>query len=76
MENNELVEEAKRKGEVLMQENRKLERMRAELVTAVKKQFKLISLLKKQKTHIESSAALGFSEEEYIKALDLTDKLA
>ena len=58
--------------EKLAGERRRLERQRNELLTAFKKQMKLIDILKRQKMHIESAKLLHFTEQEFSKALDIT----
>jgi len=68
-------DDVKKQYDKIIQENRKLERQRNELLQAFKKQLKLIDVLKRQKTHLEAAKMLNFTEEEFIKALDLADKI-
>jgi hypothetical protein len=55
----------------LCTQNRRLERQRAELVVAFKKQLKLIEVLKRQRLHLEASRALQFTEEEFMQTLEM-----
>lgn len=47
-----------------------LEKQRNDLISAFRKQMKLIDILKRQKMHIEASRLLTFTEEEFMKTLD------
>ncbi|CDJ63382.1 LOW QUALITY PROTEIN: hypothetical protein, conserved [Eimeria necatrix] len=51
-------------------ELRKVTTQRDALATAIKKQFKLIEVLKQQKAHLEAARWLQFTEEEFLKVVD------
>eukprot|EP00210_Caulerpa_lentillifera_P004220 g4025.t1 len=60
---------ARKDYDKLLTENAKLERQKSELIVALRKQFKLIDILKRQKTHLEAAKCLSFAEEEFLKVI-------
>lgn len=57
-------------------ELRKVTTQRDALAVAIKKQFKLIEVLKQQKAHLEAARWLQFTEEEFLKVVDAEGALA
>ena len=55
----------------LLADNKRLERQKAELVVAFKKQLRLIDILKRQKMHLAAAKMLQLTEEEFMKAMDI-----
>eukprot|EP00048_Salpingoeca_helianthica_P017809 m.239097 g.239097 ORF g.239097 m.239097 type:complete len:437 (+) comp22316_c0_seq1:67-1377(+) len=51
-------------------EARTLAKHKADLLAAFQKQSQLVDVLRRQRLHIEAAKALGFCEEEFMKALD------
>ncbi|TPP64134.1 Testis-expressed sequence 9 protein [Fasciola gigantica] len=51
-------------------DNRRLERQKTELISAFKKQLRLIDVLRRQKMLIEASKCLQLTEEDFLKSLD------
>ena len=63
-----------REAEKLQMENKRLERLRYDTLAVMKKQQKLIGILKRQILHIEAAKLLSFTEDEFVKALDWSSK--
>lgn len=66
---------ARKDYDKLVSENAKLERQKSELVVALRKQFKMIDILKKQKTHLETAKCLSFTEDEFVKIISTYSRL-
>ncbi|EGF81222.1 hypothetical protein BATDEDRAFT_87857 [Batrachochytrium dendrobatidis JAM81] len=66
----EKIDVAKRTAEALFAENKKLQKQKSELLTAFKKQAQLVTILKRQKMHVESVKLLQFTEDEFVRALN------
>jgi hypothetical protein len=65
------LEAARRTADQLFADNKKLQKQKADLMQAFKKQGQLIEVLKRQKLHIQSAKLLEFTEEEFMKALNV-----
>lgn len=74
-ERRELTESYRKKKDKLQAENKLLERQRHDLMLAFKKQMKLIGILKRQKLHIETARVLSFSEDQFLKVIDLGQEI-
>jgi len=68
------VEDDRQSREALLADNKRLAKHKAELVSGLKKQMKLVDVLKRQKMHLEAAKLLSFTEDEFTKALDLGDR--
>jgi len=62
---------AKTDASRLLADTKRLERQRAELLAAFRKQTRLVDVLRRQKIHLEAARALGFAEEEFMRLLEL-----
>ncbi|XP_054627202.1 testis-expressed protein 9 isoform X2 [Dunckerocampus dactyliophorus] len=68
--NKEKTNEEHQNRENLLAENKLLKKQKTELIIGLKKQFKLIDILKRQKMHLEAAKLLSFTEDEFMKTLD------
>jgi chromosome segregation ATPase len=58
----------------LRSENKKLEAQRMELIQCLRKQNRLIDVLKRQKMHLEAAKLLQITEEEFVKTLEVNHR--
>jgi len=65
----------RKKAEKCAVECKRLERLNAELLNIIRKQFRFIDVLKRAKMHSEVAHLLHFTEEEFARILELGDKL-
>ncbi|XP_049573138.1 testis-expressed protein 9 [Syngnathus scovelli] len=68
--NKDKTSEEQQTRENLLTENKLLKKQKGELIVGLKKQLKLIDVLKRQKMHLEAAKLLSFTEDEFMKALD------
>lgn len=69
-ENRENTSKDGARNDDFVHENRRLQRLVEDQQTCIKKQFKLIDILKQQKMHLEAARNLQFTEQEWQKVLD------
>ena len=65
----DLIKDGARNND-LLQENRHLTRQIDDLKNCMKKQFKLIDVLKQQKMHLEAAQKLTFTQKEWDKVME------
>jgi hypothetical protein len=58
----------------LRAENKRLDAQRVELLGCIRKQNKLIDVLKRQKLHLEAAKLISMTEEEFTKILEINQK--
>lgn len=61
---------AEKQVQTLEAENRRLEAQRFEFINCIRKQNKLIDVLKRQKLHLEAAKLLQLSEQEFSKTME------
>uniref|UniRef100_F6TPI3 Testis-expressed sequence 9 protein n=2 Tax=Ciona intestinalis TaxID=7719 RepID=F6TPI3_CIOIN len=66
----QIVEQDQQKLDHLKNENKQLNRINVDSLNVIKKQQKLIGVLKRQILHVEAAKLLSFTEDEFVKALD------
>lgn len=57
-----------------MEKNQQLEKQKADLLALIKKQMKLIDIMKKQKIHLESTRIIQFTEDELMHLFSMDKK--
>lgn len=62
---------AKSKASTAQGEVKRLERQKGELLVVLRKQAKLIDVLRRQRAHLEAAQLLSFTEEEFMRTLDV-----
>ncbi|KAI8901558.1 hypothetical protein BC833DRAFT_617483 [Globomyces pollinis-pini] len=67
----EQLELEKKKFQEIEKEYQKLNKQKYELLNGFKKQNQLIEILKRQKMHIEAAKLLQFTEDEFMKSLNI-----
>ena len=67
----EKTNDVKKSNETLQQENQILLKQRIDLLQAFKKQLKLIDTLKRERTHLEAAQLFHYTQNEFLKALEL-----
>lgn len=71
----EKASDSKKSNESLQQENKLFEKQRNELLQGVKKQLKLIDILKRQRTHLEAAQLFHYTQNEFLKTLEMGKKI-
>ncbi|KAI9209341.1 uncharacterized protein BJ171DRAFT_620706 [Polychytrium aggregatum] len=74
MDSKDKAEASKKTADRLLVDNKRLEKQKAEILMAFKKQMQLIDVLKKQKIHIEAARMLQFTEDEFMKAMSFENE--
>lgn len=69
--NQDKLDAGKRITEDLYTENKRLQKQKADILIGFKRQNQLIELLKRQKMHLEAAKLLSFTEQDFIKALNI-----
>jgi hypothetical protein len=67
----EVKDVAKSKHSQALADVKRLERQKGELLTVLKKQARLIDVLRRQRAQLEAAQLLSFTEEEFMKTLDV-----
>ncbi len=66
---------SRREAEDLAAENKQLRKQRATLLAAVRKQQRLVELVRQQRLHVEAARVLGFAEDEFVRTLEWGSEL-
>lgn len=71
LQGQEVKDAAKSKHSQALADVKRLERQKAELLTVLKKQARLVDVLRRQRAHLEAAQLLSLTEEEFMKTLDV-----
>jgi len=73
--NSQELEAVKKHNDRVRLNQKRMERQKAELIRAFRKLSAYIQLIRKQNVHIQTARSLNFTQEEFLQAVDKTDRM-